>query len=188
MGVFVNLKNYNQDQSQRGRSSLTVLSWWLIQLTLFRWSPRPMFFFRVLLLRLYGAKIGRNVKIRSSATFTYPWKVTIGDYSWIGDNAEFYSLDSIEVGTNSVISQGTYLCTGSHDMDDPSFRLITKPIRIGDGVWVAAQSFIMPGITIGDHAVVAARSLVTKDIDQGDVVAGHPAGFVKKRGNEWITR
>jgi putative colanic acid biosynthesis acetyltransferase WcaF len=125
-------------------------------------------------LRCFGAKIGKGVVIRPSARFTYPWKVEIGDYSWIGDNVEFYSLDRIYVGSHVVISQKSYLCTGSHDIQDPQFRLVTAPIVIENGVWVATDCFVAPGVTIGANSVVGVRSTVLKDLPSGYLCYGTP--------------
>ncbi|KIP21011.1 Maltose O-acetyltransferase [Anoxybacillus ayderensis] len=122
--------------------------------------------------------------MRASAKFTYPWKVSIGDYSWIGDNVKLYSLDEIIIGSNCVISQESYLCTGSHDIKDPHFGLITKPIVIKDGAWVASDVFVYPGVTIHEMAVVVARSTVVRDVPANEVHAGSPAKFVKKRFEE----
>lgn len=180
----IDLSKYSQAGYSRGRNALIILVWWFIQGTIFRFSLHNMYSWRSFLLQLFGAKVGEGVKIRSSAKFTYPWKVSIGDYSWIGDNTQLYSLDEINIGANCVISQECYLCTGSHDMRDPYFGLITKPINIKDGVWVASDVFVYPGITIHEMAVVAARSTVTKDVPANEVHAGSPARYIKKRFEE----
>ncbi|MFJ8265538.1 putative colanic acid biosynthesis acetyltransferase [Peribacillus asahii] len=180
----IDLSLYSQKEYSRGRNGLIVLLWWFIQGTIFRFSIHNMYSWRNFLLKLFGANVGKRVKIRSNAKFTYPWKVSIGDNSWIGDNVNFYSLDEILIGSNCVISQDTYLCTGSHDMNDPYFGLITKPIIIKDGAWIASDVFVYPGITINEMAVIAARSTVTKDVPPNEVFAGSPARFVKKRFKE----
>lgn len=180
----IDLSRYDQSWYSRGKNGMVVLLWWFIQGTIFRFSLHNMYHWRNFLLRSFGAKIGKEVKIRATAKFTYPWKVSIGDYSWIGDNTQFYSLDEIHVGSNCVISQESYLCTGSHDIKDPHFGLITKPIVIKDGAWVASDVFVYPGVTINELAVVSARSTVTKDIPANEVHAGSPAKFIKKRFEE----
>ncbi|MGF7046300.1 putative colanic acid biosynthesis acetyltransferase WcaF [Paenibacillus sp. DS2015] len=172
---------YNQSGYSRGRSGAIVLLWWLVQGSLFRFSLHPMYKWRNFLLRCFGAQIGQNVQIRASAKFTYPWKVKIGNYSWIGDQVEFYSLDHIEVGEHCIVSQRSYLCTGTHDIYDIKFSLLTKPIKIEDGAWVASDVFVYPGVTIGEMAVIAARSTVTKSIPANEIHAGAPAQFMKIR-------
>ncbi|GLI06379.1 colanic acid biosynthesis acetyltransferase WcaF [Paenibacillus tyrfis] len=180
----IRLDLYNQDWYSRGRSNAVVLLWWFVQGTLFRFSLHNMYGWRRFLLRLFGAKIGQGVQVRATAKFTYPWKVTIGDYSWIGDNVEFYSLDRIEVGEHCVVSQHCYLCTGSHDMTDEAFGLVVRPIVIRDGAWIASDVFVYPGVTVGVMGVVAARSTVIKDVPANQVFAGTPAKFVKERFQE----
>ncbi len=180
----IDLSKYNQSWYSRGRPFFVVLLWWLVQGTIYRFSLHNMYKWRNFLMRLFGAKIGQDVKIRSSAKFTYPWKVSIGDYSWIGDNVQVYSLDEIRIGANCVVSQESYLCTGSHNIKDPYFGLITKPIVIKDGVWIASDVFVYPGVTINEMAVVAARSTVMKDVPANEVHAGSPAKYVKKRFEE----
>ncbi|WP_144505660.1 putative colanic acid biosynthesis acetyltransferase [Bacillus mycoides] len=180
----VDLSKYNQSWYSRGKSGVIVLLWWFIQGTIFRFSLHNMYRWRNFLLRLFGAGIGKGVKVRSTVKVTYPWKVSIGEYSWIGDNVQLYSLDKIHIGTNCVISQESYLCTGSHDVKDPHFGLITKPIIIKDGAWIASDVFVYPGVTVHEMGVVAARSTVLKDIPANEIHAGSPAKFVKKRFEE----
>lgn len=172
--ALVNLNQYDQAGYSRGKSAWFVLLWWLIQAIAFPLTIHNFNSLRCALLRLFGATIGKKVVIRPTARFTYPWKITIGDYSWIGDDVVFYSLDNIEVGAHTVISQKSYLCTGSHDFQDPTFKLITKPIMIGNGVWVATDCFVAPGVKIGSNAVIGARSSVLKDIPPQQVAWGSP--------------
>lgn len=177
----IRLDQYNQDGYSRGKSGWFILLWWLVQGSLFRFSLHPMYQWRNFLLRLFGARIGKGVQVRPTARFTYPWKVTIGNYSWVGDHVEFYSLDQIEVGEHCIVSQNSYLCTGTHNIHDVKFGLITKPIKICDGAWIASDVFVNPGITIGVMSIVAARSTVTRDVPSNEIHAGLPARFVKNR-------
>lgn len=170
----VDLRQYNQDWFDRGRPGWYILLWWLVQATLFPLTPHSAHGLRVGLLRWFGAKVGQNVSIRPTARFTYPWKVEIGDYSWVGDDVVFYSLDRIAVGQHCVISQKTYLCTGSHSSQDPAFGLQTAPIAIGNGVWVATDCFVAPGVQIGANAVIGARSTVLKNMPNQQVCWGSP--------------
>jgi len=170
----MDLNKYDQSWFDRGRPGWYILLWWLVQSITFPLSLHPCNSFRVWILCLFGAKIGKGVVIRPTSRFTYPWKITLGNYSWIGDDVVLYSLDAITIGSNCVISQKSYLCTGSHDLSDETFRLITAPIAIEDGVWVAADCFIAPGVTIGKDAVIGARSSVFKDQAIGQVCWGNP--------------
>ena len=145
-----------------------------MQGVLFPLTPHSAQGLRVRLLRWFGARIGQGVIIRPTARFTYPWKVEIGNHSWVGDDVVFYSLDQISVGQHCVISQKTYLCTGSHNLQDPTFGLQTAPIAIGNGAWVAADCFIAPGVQIGANTVVGVRSTVLQDMPNQQVCWGNP--------------
>ena len=170
----VDLRCYHQGGFERGRPGWLILLWWLLQAVIFPLTPHFLHAPRRLLLRLFGATLGKGVVIRPTARFTYPWKVQVGDYSWIGDDVVFYSLAPIRVGSHCVISQKTYLCTGSHDVRDPTFRLITGAIAIGNGAWVATDCFIAPGVTIGANAVIGARSTVLSSMPPQMVCWGTP--------------
>jgi putative colanic acid biosynthesis acetyltransferase WcaF len=178
---FQNLEVFRVPPGFRGRSGPVVLLWQLVQQTLFALSPQPFYAWRRAILRLFGAKIGRKVLFRPTARVTFPWKVEIGDFSWIGDHVELYSLDKISIGCHSVVSQRSYLCTGSHDMHDVTFPYITAPITIGDQVWVASDVFVAPGVTIGKGAVVGTRSTVLSDVAPELVAFGQPARATRRR-------
>lgn len=156
--------------------------WGVVWTLLFRPSPRPKFDgWRCFLLRLFGAKVGRKVLIANTVKVLYPWELEIGDGSWVGWDVDIYNYAKVSIGTNSVVSQYTYLCTGSHEYTKRSFPLVFDPIRIGDGAWVAAGCFVAPGVTVGDGAIVASRSVVTKDVPAGWICAGHPCKPIKER-------
>lgn len=165
----------------RGRSGPVVLLWQVVQATLFALSPQPAYAWRRLLLRLFGAEVGKGVLVRPTARITYPWKVKFGDYCWIGDHTELYSLGSIAIGNHAVVSQKSYLCTGAHDASVVTFPLTTAPIVIEDQAWVATDCFVAPGVTVGRGAVVAARSTVREDVPAGMITAGTPARVRKAR-------
>ena len=165
----------------RGRPGWFVQLWWIVQATLFRLSPQFAYPWRRLLLRLFGARIGKNVLIRPTAQIVYPWKTGIGEYSWIGDQAVLYSLGTIEIGSHSVVSQRSYLCAGSHDPEQPDFPIFGKPIHIEDEVWLATDVFVAPGVRIGSGAVVGARSSVFADLPGGWICYGNPARPRRRR-------
>ena len=122
---FVDLRKYDQSDFDRGRAGWYVFLWWFVQAVTFPLTLHNMSGIRCAILRLFGADIGKGVLIRPTARFTYPWKVTIGDYSWIGDDVVLYSLDEIHIGSHCVVSQKSYICTGSHVIKDPAFGLLT---------------------------------------------------------------
>jgi len=176
-----NLNLYKTPDNFRGKSKITVQLWWLVQALFFSTTPQFMYGWRRFLLKCFGAKIGKNVIIRPSAKFTYPWKIKIGDYSWIGDDVVLYSLGEIEIGAHTVVSQKSYLCTGSHDYTKNDFPIYSKKIIIEDECWLATDVFVSPGVTIGRGTVVGARSTVIKDLNSNSVYVGSPVKFIKNR-------
>lgn len=119
--------------------------------------------------------------IRPTVEISFPWKVTIGDFSWIGDDVVLYSLGNIEVGADSVVSQRSYVCTGTHDINRSTFDISALPVRIGVGCWLATDVFVAPGVSVGDGAVVGARSAVFNDLPPGMICHGTPARPVRPR-------
>ncbi|MEL6458361.1 MAG: hormogonium polysaccharide biosynthesis acetyltransferase HpsU [Cyanobacteria bacterium J06636_27] len=171
---FVDLRKYDQSDFDRGRAGWYVFLWWFVQAITFPLTLHNMSGIRCAILRLFGARIGKGVLIRPTARFTYPWKVTIDDYSWIGDDVVLYSLDEIHIGSHCVVSQKSYICTGSHDIKDPAFGLKINKVAIGNGAWVATDCFVAPGVTIGANAVIGARSSVLTDMPNAQVCWGTP--------------
>ncbi len=178
---YQQLCKYKTPPKFRGRNALTVQLWWLASTFLFRLSPQFMYGWRRFLLRVFGAKIGAKVIIRPSAQITYPWKVEIGDYSWIGDEVILYSLGNIEIGSNTVISQRSYLCTGSHDYSSKNFDIYAHKIIIGSKCWLATDVYVAPSVTIGDGTIVGARSSVFKNLPSNKICIGSPAKAIKDR-------
>jgi len=165
----------------RGKSKLYVQLWWIVQATLIGLSPQVFYGWRRFWLRRFGAQIGKKALIRPSVKITYPWKVSIGDFSWIGDDVVLYSLGEIEIGSNTVISQKSYLCTGSHDYTKQTFDIFAKKVKVGNSCWLATDVFVAPGITISDGAIVGARSSVFNDVDANTINVGSPSKMIKKR-------
>lgn len=184
---YQNLENFKLPKSFRGRSAWYVQTWWLIQMLFFKNSPQFMYGWRRFLLRCFGANIGKKVMIRPTAHIQFPWKLHIGDYSWIGDNVVLYNLDKITIGSHSVVSQRSYLCTGSHHHHQTDFSIYTKPITIQDQCWLAADVFVAPGINIGEGTVVGSRSSVFKSLPAAKICYGNPAMVVKDRINNQDT-
>jgi putative colanic acid biosynthesis acetyltransferase WcaF len=161
---------------------LTRALWNGVWLVAFRASPRPLYAWRAILLRLFGARLGQEVNCRPSVKIWAPWNLTIGDFVGIGDDVILYSMDKITIDDYAVISQGAHLCTGSHDIHSPNFQLITAPIRVGSRVWLCAECFIGAGVAIAEGSVIGARGVVMKSIDEPWAVwAGVPIKWIANR-------
>jgi putative colanic acid biosynthesis acetyltransferase WcaF len=162
----------------RGASRMKEILWFLVRWVFFDTSlPWPSSL-RCALLRLFGARVGRGVVIRAKVNVTFPWRLSVGDHVWIGEEVLILSLAPVTLEDSVCISQRAFLCTGSHDTRRPSFDLVTKPITIRQGAWVAAQVFVGPGTEIGSGAVVLAGSVVSKQVPPGVMVRGNPAVVV----------
>lgn len=133
------------------------------------------------LLRMFGAKVGKGVVLKPQINIKYPWKLTIGDYSWIGEKVWIDNLELVSIGKNVCISQGAMLLTGNHDYTKTTFDLVVQGIILEDGVWIGAQSLVCPGITCETHAVLSAMSVATKKLEAYTIYQGNPAQPVRTR-------
>jgi putative colanic acid biosynthesis acetyltransferase WcaF len=177
--VSIDISNCPSPHSWRNK--LGRVLWSIVWLCAYRPSPRFLHGWRRLLLRLFGAKLGKGVHPYPSAKIWAPWNLEMGDYSCLGQNVDCYCVDRILIGSHSTVSQYSYLCTASHDYTQPEMSLVTSPIVIGQGVWIAADVFVGPGVIIGDSVVIGARSSVFEDVAALTVVTGNPAKPIKKR-------
>lgn len=165
--------------SFRNRVFRTV--WMCAYLLLFRYSPKPMHKWRALILRLFGAKIGKDTHVYPKVIIWAPWNLELDDECGIANGVNLYNQGMITIGKRAIISQDAYLCTGTHDFTRRGFPLVTRPISVGDNAWVAAQVFIHPGVTVGEGTVLGARSVVTKDMPAWTICAGFPCKPLRER-------
>jgi putative colanic acid biosynthesis acetyltransferase WcaF len=154
---------------------------WGVVRPLFRFSPRPFFAWRRALLRLFGAKIGRQVHIYGSAVIRMPWNLEIGDWSAIGEEALIYNLGKVNIGERVTISHRAHLCAGTHDYRDPAMPLLKPPITINSDAWICSEAYVGPGVMIGQGAVVGARAVVVKNVEPWNIMAGNPARTIGTR-------
>jgi putative colanic acid biosynthesis acetyltransferase WcaF len=182
MGAIpVQLATFNNSWYRPGRPRLVLALWFFFGGPLVRSSWMPSSALRAWILRLFGAQIGHGVVLKPGVRVKYPWRLTVGDHSWIGEDCWLDNLDQISIASNVCVSQGAYLCTGNHDWADGSFGLIVKSIRLADGAWVGAKCVLGPGVELGECAVAAAGSVVAKNIPAYEIHAGNPARFVRHR-------
>lgn len=155
--------------------------WWIVAIFLFCPATSKFFnFWRIFLLKLFGAKIGKGSVVYSSSKVLSPWNLEIGDFSVIGPNVELH-IDKTIIGSYVTVSQGAYLCSGSHDIRYLNKPFISSPIHINDYAWIAAEAFVGPGVTVHEGAVVGARAVVMKDVPAWKVAGGNPAKIIKDR-------
>ncbi len=184
--LLANMKNNTLQDTYTGASfslsnRLLRLVWGIVYILFFKYSPRPFHSWRSFILRCFGAKIGKGVHIYPKVKIWAPWNLTAKDEAGVADGVDLYSQGKIFLGFRSIISQRSYICTGTHDFNSKNHPLYTKDIIIDDYAWVAAEAFIGPGVKISQGAVVGARAAVFKDIEPWTVVGGNPAKFIKKR-------
>lgn len=168
------LSGFTGSGYDKGRGRLVCALWLAVSGAVVTrwWCPATL---RVRILRGFGARIGDGVLIRHGVRIHWPWKLTIGDHSWIGEKVWILDLEPVTIGRNTCISQEVLLCTGSHDRTSRTFEFDNAPIVIGDGVWVAVRATVLRGVHIGDGATVAATALVTRDVpEHATVFAARP--------------
>lgn len=171
----MDLSRFSAATFDRGASRGTE-ALWLLAKALFFLPPIPWpSGWRAWLLRRFGARVGRGLVIRSGVNITFPWRFQAGDHVWIGEDALLLCLAPITLGSHVCVSQRAFLCTGSHDFARDDFALVTQPITVQSGSWIAAQAFIAPGVEIGPNSLVAAGSVVVKTVPAGTRVGGNPA-------------
>jgi putative colanic acid biosynthesis acetyltransferase WcaF len=177
---YIDLSQYDNPDFVRGRSRAVEALWLLMQALAVRsWIPGTAH--RRLLLKLFGASLGVGLDIKPGVRVKFPWRLAIGDHSWIGEDVWIDNLAMVRIGAHCCISQGAYLCTGSHNWSDPGFSLIVRPIDIQDGAWIAARAMVAPGVTVGEGAVLGMGSVATRDLEPWTVYSGVPAVAVRRR-------
>ena len=171
----------NRRARKWSRGELAGRALWEVTQILFRLSPRQLWGWRRGLLRLFGARIGRDVHLHPSVRITVPWNLEIGDYAAVGDDVRLYNLGRVTIGPRATVSQGAHLCAGTHDYLQPDLPLVKARIAVGEGAWICADAFVGPEVRVGDFAIVAARAVAVKDVPPWTIVAGNPARFVRER-------
>ena len=154
--------------------------WGVAWLLLARWTP-PLHGWRRLVLRAFGARLASGARVHASVRIWYPPHLTIGRDALIGPGAILYDQGRIDIGARVVVSQRAHLCASSHDIADPEFQLVLRPIRIDDGAWIAAEAFVGPGVSVGAGAVIGARAALFRDAEPMGVYWGNPARLLKRR-------
>ena len=177
----VDLSRFSSGTFDRGAGTLKEALWLLVSLIVFRLCPFSFSALKCTLLRMFGAKVGRNVTIKPQVKITFPWKLTVGDHVWLGEQCWLLNLDRIVIGNHVCISQRAFLCTGNHNHARATFDLITRPITVQDGAWIGAGGWVGPGVTVGTHAMLTAGSVTSKNLEANGIYQGNPAVRIKER-------
>ena len=158
-----------------------LICWRFSWLVCCRWTPKFFNPWRVLVLKIFGANLSGMPFIHNTARIQIPWNLTMKHRACLGERANAYSLGKIKILEGATIAQEAYLCTGTHDFNNPSLQLITKPITVGKNSFIGARAMILPGVSIGDQAIIGAMSVVSKDVPDHQIVVGNPAKKIGER-------
>jgi putative colanic acid biosynthesis acetyltransferase WcaF len=177
----VALSTFDNAWYHPGRSVPVRLAWMMVNRaflqTTFPWPSG----IKARLLRAFGARVGRGVVIKPRVNVKYPWHLSVGDHSWIGEGVWLDSLAAVRIGANACLSQGVMIETGNHDWSRPTFDLIVKDVVVEDGAWAAVRSLLLPGSRLATHAILGAGSVLSGDTEPFGVYVGTPAKKVKER-------
>jgi putative colanic acid biosynthesis acetyltransferase WcaF len=175
------LDNYTLGNYTPGSPYSQQLLWYLIGSPLVESYWLPVSSVKVRILKLFGANIGKGVRIKTGVRIKFPWRLTVGNYVWIGEDTWIDNIAPVIIEDHVCLSQGVYLCTGNHDWNHCDFKLIPAPIHIQESSWIAAKSIIGPGVTIGKGAVLTLGSVTGKSLEANIIYSGNPAQPIKKR-------
>jgi putative colanic acid biosynthesis acetyltransferase WcaF len=181
MNQQTDLSKYDNSAYHPGGGAVKRLLWYYFNIIFFKSPLFPVSSLKCFLLRLFGARVGQGVNIKPSVNIKYPWRLTIGDYTWIGENAWIDNLDDVVIGKNCCISQGAMLLCGNHNYRRSTFDLVTGKIVLEDGAWIGAKSVVCPGVTCKTHSLLAVNSVATRNLAAWTIYQGNPAVKVKTR-------
>lgn len=177
----VDLSAFTTGAFDRGASAWKEGLWIVVSFLLFRLFPLPASRLKRAALRLFGATVGEGVVIKPDVRIQFPWKLTIGDHVWLGEQCWLLNLAPITLGADVCISQRAFLCTGNHDYRSPRFDLIAEPIAVEPGAWIGAGAWVGPGVRVGTHAVLTAQSVAARDLEPFTIYQGNPAASRGRR-------
>jgi putative colanic acid biosynthesis acetyltransferase WcaF len=163
------------------KNKMIRLLWGMTWFALARLSPPPLWAWRRMLLRLFGAQVGENARVYGSARIWLPSNLTLGDDAMLGRNVHCYNQGAITIGRHVTVSWNATLCSSTHNIENPAFPLYVRPIVIDDEAWIAAEAFVGPGVTVGKGAVLGARGVAMRNLDPWGYYSGNPASLVKPR-------
>lgn len=163
------------------KQNITRALWMLFGRLMFRCTPRGWHGVRCTILRGFGARIARGVRIARTVDVEIPWTLEIGEGCVVEDHAILYGLGPITIGARTVVGAYAHLCAGTHDYTSRVFQLLKPPIVIGRDCVLGTDAYVAPGITVGDGAALGARACAYKDLQAWTVYSGNPAKAVGTR-------
>ena len=177
----VDLSRFDNSTFSKEAGVFKILCWMVVNGLVFKSSFFPLVSLKVYLLKAFGAQVGAGLVIKTNVNIKFPWKLTLGDHVWIGEQVWIDNLDRVSIGNHVCISQGALLLTGNHDYKSVSFDYMNGPIYLEDGVWIGAQSTVCPGVRCSSHSILAVGSVATNDLEAYTVYQGNPAQPIRKR-------
>lgn len=177
----VALDKFKGDEFDKGAGFIKQMLWYFVNAFFVRASWNPFIGIKIVLLRLFGAKIGKGLVIKNNVVVKFPWKLEVGDHCWIGENVWIDNLDRVKIGNSVCISQGAMLLTGNHDYTLYDMPYRNAPIVLDDGVWIGAQTVVCPGVSAYENAILAVGSVATKNLEANSIYQGNPAVKVRQR-------
>ncbi len=179
--AFFDLGSFSNPNYRPGRGFVVCTLWYFCSLLLFESGWFPVTRVKSYLLRWFGSSIGKGLVIKPHVRIKYPWRLTLGDHCWIGQNVWIDNIEDVTIGSHVCVSQLVYFCTGSHDHRSPTFDLLAKPIVVHNGAWIGARATLLGGVVIHANAIAAAGSVVVKSVSAGKIVGGNPAQEIGTR-------
>ena len=177
----VRLNTFSTGHFDKGAGFIKQTLWYFVNALLVRASWNPFMGIKIALLKAFGAKIGKGLVIKNNVCIKFPWKLTLGENVWLGEDCWIDNLDYVTIGNNVCISQGALLLTGNHDYTLSTFDYRNAPIVVEDGAWIGAKSVVCPGVTVKSHAILTVGSVVTKNLEAFCIYQGNPASVIRKR-------
>jgi putative colanic acid biosynthesis acetyltransferase WcaF len=184
MNKPVDLSSFRNKEFHPGKNIMVQLLWYAVNALFFKSYLLPVSAFKVIILRIFGAQVGAGVVIKPCVNIKYPWRLTIGDYCWIGEEVWIDNLVQVSLGNHVCLSQGSMLLTGNHNFKKTTFDLVTGEILIKNGAWIGAKSVVCGGVLVGNHAVLAVASVATQNLEPYGIYQGNPASLKKNRNIE----
>lgn len=175
------LSSFTTDNFDKGAGFIKQTLWYFVNALFVRASWNPFMRIKIALLKAFGAKIGKGLVIKNNVCIKFPWKLTLGENVWLGEDCWIDNLDYVTIGNNVCISQGALLLTGNHDYTLSTFDYRNAPIVVEDGAWIGAKSVVCPGVTVKSHAILTVGSVATKNMEAFSIYQGNPASVIRKR-------